>query len=82
MSRSAFYIGVYLLQSTEPLCLFEPRRLYEPCFYSDKYGSTAIEGLYHVAPKWSNRSSKVDHLGFSLGQWCAIVAYQIPYLSG
>ena len=42
----------------------------------------AIEGLNHVVPKWSNRSSKVGHLVFSLGQWCAIVAYQIPCLSG
>ena len=35
---SAFYIGIYLLYSPEPLRLFEPRHLYEPCFYSDKYG--------------------------------------------
>ena len=40
--------------------------------------SISIEGLNHVAPKWSNRSSKVGHLVFSLDQWCAIVAYQIP----
>ena len=45
------------------------------------YCSIAIEGLNHV-PKWSNRSSKVVHLVFSLGQWCAIVAYQIPCLCG
>ena len=44
--------------------------------------SIAIEGLNHVMPKWSNGSSKVGHLVFSLGQWCAIVAYQIPCLSG
>ena len=40
--------------------------------------SISIKGLNHVAPKWSNRSSKVGHLVFSLGQWCAIAAYQIP----
>ena len=40
--------------------------------------SISTEGLNHVAPKWNNRSSKVDHLLFSLGQWCAMVAYQIP----
>ena len=36
---STFYIGIYLLYSAEPLCLFEPRHSYEPCFYSDKYGT-------------------------------------------
>ena len=39
--------------------------------------SILIEGLNHVAQKWSNRSFKVGHLMFSLGQWCTIVAYQI-----
>ena len=39
--------------------------------------SISIEGLNHVAPKWSNRSSKVGYLVFPLGQWCVIVAYQI-----
>ena len=34
---SAFYIGAYLLQSAEPLCLFGPKHLYEPCFCMDKY---------------------------------------------
>ena len=43
----------------------------------DQSYSISIEGLDHVAPKWSNRSSKVGHLVFLLGQWCAIVAYQI-----
>ena len=43
----------------------------------DQSYSISIEGLNHVVPKWSNRSSKVGHLVFSLGQWCAIVAYQI-----
>ena len=38
--------------------------------------SISTEGLNHV-PKWSNRSSKVSHLVFSLGQWCTIVADQI-----
>ena len=38
--------------------------------------SISIERLNHVSPKWSNRSSKMGHLEFSLGQWCAIVAYQ------
>ena len=33
------HIGVYLLQSVESLRLFESRHLYEPCFYSDKYGT-------------------------------------------
>ena len=42
--------------------------------------SISIEGLNHSAPKWSYRSSKVGYLVFSLGQWCAIVAYQIPWL--
>ena len=42
--------------------------------------SISIEGLNQVASKWSNRFSKVDHLVFSLGQWCATVAYQIPWL--
>ena len=32
-------------------------------------------------PKWSNRSSKMVHIVFSLGQWCTIVAYQIPWCS-
>ena len=41
--------------------------------------SISIEGLKHVAPKWSNRSSKLGQLVFSLGQWSAIVAYQISY---
>ena len=41
--------------------------------------SISIEGLNHVAPKYGNRSSKMDHLVFPLGQWCAIVAYQIPW---
>ena len=44
----------------------------------DQSYSIAIEGLNHVVPKWSNRSSKVGHLVFSLSQWCTIVAYQIP----
>ena len=44
----------------------------------DQSYSISIEGLNHVAPKWSNRSSKVGHLVFSSGQWCAIAAYQIP----
>ena len=35
--------------------------------------------LAHVKPKWSNGSSKVCHLVFSLDQWYVIVAYQIPY---
>ena len=39
--------------------------------------SVSIEGLNHVAPKWSNRSSKLSHLVFPLGQWCIIVAYLI-----
>ena len=51
--------------------------------------SILIERLNHVAPKWSNRSSKVGHLVFSLGhllghllgQWCAIVAYQTPWFN-
>ena len=43
----------------------------------DQSYSISIEGLNHVAPKWSNRSSKVGHLVVPLGQWCAIVAYQI-----
>ena len=48
MSLSVFYIGVYLLYSTEPLRSFEPRRLYEPCFYSDKYGTpTHIHAHIH-----------------------------------
>ena len=41
--------------------------------------SISIEGLNHVVPKWSNRSSKVGHLVFSLGQWSPIVAYQMPW---
>ena len=40
--------------------------------------SISIESVKHVAPKWSDRSSKVDHLVLSLSQWCTIVAYQIP----
>ena len=42
--------------------------------------SISIEGLKHVAPKWNNDSSKVHLLVLSLGQWCGIVAYQIPSL--
>ena len=45
----------------------------------DQSYSILIEGLNHVAPKWSNRVSKVGHLMFSLGQWYAILAYQIPW---
>ena len=45
----------------------------------DQSYSISIEGLNHVAPKWSNRSSKVGHLVFSLDQWCTIVVYQIPW---
>ena len=44
----------------------------------DQSYSISIEALNHVVPKWSNRSSKVGHLVFSLGQWCTIMAYQIP----
>ena len=46
----------------------------------DQLYSISIKGLNRVAPKWSNRvaSSNVGHLEFSLGQWCAIVRYQIP----
>ena len=43
--------------------------------------SISIEGLNHVVPKWSNWSSKVGHLVFSLDQWCVIVAYQIFWLT-
>ena len=32
-------MGVYLLHSIEPLHLLEPRRLYELCFYLDKYST-------------------------------------------
>ena len=39
---SAFYMGVYLLYSAEPLCLLEPRKLYKTCFYSDKYGISLL----------------------------------------
>ena len=42
--------------------------------------SVSTEGLNHAAPKWSNKSSTVGHLVFSLGKWYAIVAYQIPRL--
>ena len=38
----------------------------------------SIEGLDHVVRQWNNKFSKVGHLVFSLGQWCTIVAYQIP----
>ena len=41
--------------------------------------SISIDGLNHVAQKWSNSSSKVGHLVFPLGQQYAIVTYQIPY---
>ena len=44
----------------------------------DQSHSISIEGLNDVVEKWSNGSSKVGHLVFSLGQWCVIVAYQIP----
>ena len=40
--------------------------------------SASVEGLNHVVPKWSNKSSKLDHLVFSLSQRFVIVAYQIP----
>ena len=45
----------------------------------DQSYSISIAELNHVAPKWSNRSSNVGHLVVPLGQWCAIVAYQIPW---
>ena len=32
--------------------------------------SVSMEGLNHTVPKWSNRSSTVGHLVFSLGKWC------------
>ena len=35
----------------------------------DQSYSISIEGLNHVVPKWSHRSSKVGHLVFTLGQW-------------
>ena len=44
----------------------------------DQSCSVSTEGLNHAVPKWSNRSSTVGHLVFSLEKWCAIVAYQIP----
>ena len=40
------YVGVYLLYNAEPLRLFGSRHLYEPCFYSDKYG-TKVDATYH-----------------------------------
>ena len=45
----------------------------------DQSYSISIEGLDHVVRQWSNKFSKVGHLVFSLGQWCTIVAYQIPW---
>ena len=45
----------------------------------DQSYGISIEGLNYVAPKWSDRSSKVGHLVFSLDQWYAIVPYQIPW---
>ena len=51
-SPFAFYIGVYLLQSIEPLCLFEPRRLYEHCFYSDKYSTLKITMYIYGISSW------------------------------
>ena len=43
----------------------------------DQLYTVSIEGLNRVALKWSNRSSNVGHLEFLLGQWCAIMAYQL-----
>ena len=52
------YMGVCLLQSTEPQCLFEPSCLYEPCFYLDKYGM--LLSFEWVDLSHQNRSDQTD----------------------
>ena len=42
----------YLLYNTEPLCLFEPRHLYEPCFYLDKYGNWFLLWYWNSVNAW------------------------------
>ena len=51
------YMGVCLLQSTEPQCLFEPSCLYEPCFYLDKYGMLlSFEWVDLSHQNWSDQT--------------------------
>ena len=56
---SAFYIGVYLLYSDETLCLFEPKRLYEPCFYTDKYNNYSDASAYNLV-NFAKKSGEIQ----------------------
>ena len=76
MHCSGFLIRIFVQRHTGSKARCQPQST-----MMDQSCSISIEGLNHVVPIWSNRSSKVGHLVFSLGHWCAIVAYQIPCLS-
>ena len=57
---SVFYIGIYWLYSAESLHLFEPRNLYEPCFYLDKYGTfTAVYYYIYILAGSSRKLVKI-----------------------
>ena len=48
---SAFYMGIYFLWSAGSWHLFGPRRLYEHCFYSDKYGM--LKGIFLISTEFA-----------------------------